>query len=114
MTSKLEAILEICHCSLKLSERGKSMGGGALPGYSSPDTLALGRLNGAQGGGEVVGGGGGCAQQITAHNNPYSSFSALLLPSFPVFLSSVYPACVRCSHMHIHLKLNFSFISFHC
>jgi hypothetical protein len=36
--------------------------------------------------------GEGCAQQITAYNNTYSSFSAFLLAPFPVFLSAVYPA----------------------
>ncbi len=31
MTSQLEAILEICRCSLKLFKRGKGMGGGLSP-----------------------------------------------------------------------------------
>ncbi len=59
MTSKLEAILEICRCSLQLSKRGKGMGGGLSPVTLVLITMAAGRWNGAQDGGEVMGGGGG-------------------------------------------------------
>jgi hypothetical protein len=72
--------------SVQTVQRGTSMGGGL-----SPVPLVLITLPRAGEMPRKVGkrwwwGGGGCAQQITAHNNPYSSFP-FFLPDFLLFLS---------------------------
>ncbi len=60
-------------------------GGGSLPS-ANPDNVAAGSATDARcaGGGKLEGEGRGDMKQITAHSNPYSSFSL-----------SFFPLCIR-------------------